>query len=81
MKKIVYISDFFVEHIAGGAEINDSILINEASKNVKIMFIVISNKLPFLFDTLYQYVIDHFLVHSLYSLTGSKFKSLFYSPY
>ena len=37
MKKIVYISDFFVEHIAGGAEINDSILINEASKNVKII--------------------------------------------
>ena len=37
MKKIVYISDFLVEHIAGGAEINDSILINEASKNVKII--------------------------------------------
>ena len=28
MKKIVYISDFFVEEIAGGAEIYDDILVN-----------------------------------------------------
>ena len=28
-KKIVYISDFFVEHVLGGAEINDSVLLTE----------------------------------------------------
>ena len=37
MRKIVYISDVFVEQFAGGAEINDSILINEISKTHKVV--------------------------------------------
>jgi len=28
-KKIIYISDYFIEHALGGAEINDSILLDE----------------------------------------------------
>ena len=37
MKKIVYISDFFVEDVAGGAEINDSILLEYIGKNHKVV--------------------------------------------
>ena len=37
MKKFVYISDFFVEQIAGGAEINDSILIDNIQKSAKVI--------------------------------------------
>jgi len=37
MSKLVYVSDFFVEHIAGGAEINDSILLENLSKDIKVV--------------------------------------------
>jgi hypothetical protein len=37
MNKIVYVSDFFVEHIAGGAEINDSILLDYIGENHKVI--------------------------------------------
>jgi hypothetical protein len=37
MSKLVYISDFFVEHVAGGAEINDSVLLENISKNHKVV--------------------------------------------
>ena len=37
MNKIVFISDFFVEHVHGGAEIYDDLLIKELEKkNVKV---------------------------------------------
>ena len=37
MKKVVFISDFFVEEIAGGAEICDDVLIKELrSKGIKV---------------------------------------------
>ena len=37
MKKIVFISDFFVEEISGGAEIYDQVLIEELkNRGIKI---------------------------------------------
>ena len=29
VKEIIYISDYFVEHVLGGAEINDNVLLTE----------------------------------------------------
>ena len=37
MKKIVYISDFFSDEVAGGAEIYDSVLINELKNNINLL--------------------------------------------
>ena len=37
MNKLVYVSDFFVEEMSGGAEINDSVLLDFLSKDTKIV--------------------------------------------
>jgi hypothetical protein len=37
MNKIIYVSDFFVDQVSGGAEINDSILLDYISKDAKVV--------------------------------------------
>ena len=71
MKKIVYISDFFSDEVAGGAEIYDSVLINELKKQgVKVVNFKCSEftikHLNLYLKTDFYFIISNFILDSSY---------------
>ena len=72
MKKLVYISDFFVEEIAGGAEINDSILLDYISKDHKVVKLhskeVTSKHINLYLKSGFKFLISNFVLLNIEAL-------------